>query len=83
MGSVSGVSAEIQGLSKNVSSGGLCREDHVGVYAERDRWVGVAESGGDDVDWDAGQKQRGRVDMAKVVQAGVRQGLLRGRGGFL
>jgi hypothetical protein len=31
----------------------------VGVDAERDRWVGVTEPGGDDVDRDADQQERG------------------------
>jgi hypothetical protein len=30
----------------------------MGIDAEGDRWVGVAESGGDDVDWDTGEEQR-------------------------
>jgi len=44
----------------------------VGVDPERDRWVGVAEPGRDDVDGNAGQEERGRVEVAQVVEPGVR-----------
>jgi hypothetical protein len=45
--------------------------DDVGVDAEGDGRVGVAEAGFDDVDGDARQEQRGGVDVSKIVKAGV------------
>jgi hypothetical protein len=51
---------------------------HVGVDAQGHGWVGVAEPGSDDMYRDSGQKQCGGVQVAQVVQAGVRQ-RLRGR----
>jgi hypothetical protein len=35
------------GLGKDVRREGLGAADHVGVHAKRDRWVGMAEAGGD------------------------------------
>jgi len=47
--------------------------DHVGVDAQCDRGVGMAEAGRDNVDGHARHEERGRVDMAKVVQPGLWQ----------
>jgi hypothetical protein len=44
----------------------------VGVDPECDGWVGVAQAGGDDVNWDAGQQQGRGVDVPQIVQARVR-----------
>lgn len=60
------------GLGEDVGGRGFCRPDHVGVDAERDGRVGVAESGGDDVDGDACQERSRGVDVPKVVEPGVR-----------
>ncbi|GAA3510461.1 hypothetical protein GCM10023075_72230 [Streptosporangium album] len=45
--------------------------DDVGVDAEGDGRAGVSESGRHDADGDAGQEERGRVDMAEVVKPRV------------
>jgi hypothetical protein len=44
--------------------------DHVGVDAEGDGGVGVAEAGSDDVHRGAGHQERRGVDVAHVVEAG-------------
>jgi len=43
----------------------------VGVDAQSHGGVGVAEAGGYDVDGDSGEKQRGRVQVAQIVQPGM------------
>ena len=45
---------------------------HVGVDPKGHRWVGVAEPCRHDVYWDPGQEQGGGVQVAKIMQAGVR-----------
>jgi len=41
------------------------------VDAQRHGWVGVAEPSGHDVHRDPGEKQRGRVQVAQIVQPGM------------
>jgi len=43
------------------------------VDAQRHGRIGVAKPGGDDVHRDAGQQQRGGVQVTQVVHACVRQ----------
>ena len=52
----------------------------VGVDAQGHGGAGVAEAGGYDVDGDSGEKQRGRVQVAQLVQPGVGEWCGRGSG---
>lgn len=59
------------GLGEDVpDTGGVLARD-VGVDAQGYGGVGVAEAGGCDVDGDSGEKQRGRVQVAQIVQPGM------------
>jgi hypothetical protein len=63
------------GLGEDVPDArGVLAED-VGVDAQGHGRVGVAEAGGDDVDWDSCEQQGGRVQVAQVMQPGVLQWL--------
>jgi hypothetical protein len=68
----------LDGLSKDISDSGCMLAEHVGVDAQRHGRVSVAKPGGDDMNWNSGKEQRGRVQMAQIVQAGVRECLGRG-----
>ena len=58
----------LDGLGEDVpDTGGVFAQD-VGVDAQGYGGVGVAEAGGYDVDGDSGEKQRGRVQVAQIVQ---------------
>jgi hypothetical protein len=44
---------------------------HMRVDAQRHGWVGVAKPGGHDMYRDSGEEQRGRVQVAQIMQAGM------------
>jgi hypothetical protein len=46
-------SCSVHGLGEDVRDCGLGRADHVGVHAQSDSRIGVAQAGGDDMHWDA------------------------------
>jgi hypothetical protein len=64
------------GAGEDVGGLGELVADDVGVHAQRDRGVRVAEPGRDHAHGDASQQQGCRVYMAKVMQPGVRQRLV-------
>ena len=70
------------GLREDVCGGGLGAADDVGVYAQGDSRVGVAQAGGDDVDGHAGEQQGRGMQVSEVVESGVRQ-LVLGTGTLL
>ena len=59
------------GLGEDVGGSGLGGADHVGVDAEGDRRVRVAQAGRDDMHRHAGEQQGRGVDMPQIVQPGV------------
>jgi hypothetical protein len=60
------------GAGEDVGCLGELVADDVGVYAQRDRGVRVAEPGGDHMDGDASQQQGGGVDVPQIVKPGMR-----------
>ena len=50
---------------------GLGRVDHVCVDAEGNSRVGVPQAGSDDMNRDAGEQQRCRVQVSQVMEPGV------------
>ena len=66
------LTGRVDRIGENVRGGGLGGADHVGVDAEGDSRVRVAEAGRDDVDRDAGEQQRGGVQVPQVVQPSMR-----------
>jgi len=70
----------LDGLGEDVADACRVLAEDVGVDAQSDGGVGVAEAGGDDVDRDACEQQCGRVQVAQIMQPGVRQRLGRGSG---
>jgi hypothetical protein len=54
-------------LGEDVGGGRLGCPDDVGVHAERDRWVGVTQPGGDDMNRHA-REQQGRGVTARGRQ---------------
>jgi hypothetical protein len=68
----------LDGLGEDVPDTGCVFAQDVGVDAQGYGGVGVAEAGGYDVDGDSGEKQRGRVQVAQIVQPGM--GEWRGQG---
>jgi hypothetical protein len=67
------------GLGEDVPDTRRVLAQDMGVDPQGHGRAGVAEPGGDYVDRDARQKQRGRVRVTKIMQAGVRERL--GRSG--
>ena len=65
-------------MGEDVPDTGCVFARDVGVDAQGHGGAGVAEAGGYDVDRDLGEKQRGRVQVAQIVQPGMRE--WRGRG---
>src|SRR5262249_38690645 len=63
------------GAGEDVGGLGELVADDVGVHAQRDRGIGVAEPGGDHVDGDASQQQGCRMYGAKIGQPGMRDRL--------
>jgi len=61
----------LDGLGEDVADTGCVLAQDVGVDAQGHGGAGVAEAGGHDVDGDSGEKQRGRVQVAQLVQPGV------------
>ncbi len=55
------------GSGEDVGGLGELVADDVGVYAQRDRGVGMAEPGGDHVHGDASQQQGRGVDVPQIV----------------
>jgi hypothetical protein len=66
-------------LGEDVGRSGLGGADHMGVHAEGDRGVGMAQAGGDHMHRHTGQQQGRGVDVPQVVQRRVRQLILRAR----
>ena len=60
------------GLGEDVCGSGLGAADDVGVYAQGDSRVGVAQTGRDDVDGHAREQQGRGVQVSEVVKSGVR-----------
>lgn len=46
---------------------GLGGADYMGVHAEGDRGVGMAQAGGDDMYWHSGEQQRRGVDVPQIL----------------
>ena len=67
-----GVLCGLHGLGEDVRGGGLGAADDVGVHAQGDSRVGVAQAGRDDMHRDAGEQQGRSVKVSEVVQPGVR-----------
>jgi hypothetical protein len=63
---VDGVAAD--GLGEDVSDACRVLAEDVGVDAQGDGGIGVAESCSDEVNRDARQEQSGRVQVAQVVE---------------
>ncbi len=57
----------LHGAGEDVGGLGELVADHMGVYPQGDRWVGVAEPGGDDMHLGTGQQQGRRVDMTQIM----------------
>ena len=57
----------LHGLGEDVSGGGFGASDDVGVDAEGDSRVCMTQASRDDVDGDAGEQQRGGVQVPEVV----------------
>jgi hypothetical protein len=60
-------------LGEDVADACRVLAEDVGVDAQGYGGVGVAEPGGDYVDGDSREEQGGRVQVAQVMQPGVRQ----------
>ncbi len=58
-------------MGEDVRGSGLGAADYVGVHAQGDSRVGVAQAGGNDVHRDAREQGR-RMKVSEVVQPGVR-----------
>ena len=58
-------------MGEDVSDACRVFAENVGVDAQGHGRVGMAEPGRDDVDRDARQEQRGRVQVAQIMQPGV------------
>jgi hypothetical protein len=58
----------LDGLGEDVPDTGCVFAQDMGVDAQGYGGVGVAEAAGYDVDGDSGEKQRGRVQVAQIVQ---------------
>ena len=65
-------------LGEDVSDADCVLAKDVGVDAQSHGGVGMAEAGGYDMYGDSGEKQRGRVQVAQIVQPGM--GEWRGQG---
>jgi hypothetical protein len=63
----------VRGLGEDVGRCGLGGADHVGVDAEGDGGVGVAQAGRHDMDRYPGQQQGRGVEVPQVVEPRVRQ----------
>ena len=61
----------LDGLGEDVPDTGSVFAQDMGVDAQGYGGVGVAEAGGYDMHRDPGEKQRGRVQVAQIVQAGM------------
>ena len=57
----------VHGLGEDVGRSGLGDADHMGVHAEGDRGVGVAQATRDHMHWNTGKQQGGGVDMPQVI----------------
>ena len=58
-------------LGEDVSGSGLSASDYMGVDAESDTRVRVAQTSRDDVNRDAREQQRGGVQVPQVMQPRV------------
>ena len=61
----------LDGLGEGVPDTGRMLAQHVGVDAQGHRWVGVAKPGGHDVHRNPSEKQRGRMQVAQIMQPGM------------
>jgi hypothetical protein len=61
----------LDGLGEDVPDTGCVLAQDVRVDAQGHGGVGVAKAGGYDVDGDSDEKQRGGVQVAQIVQAGM------------